>query len=231
MKIRHIFFDLDNTLWDHRKNAVLTLNDLFEKQQINAKFDIVFEDFHHRYNEVNEDLWIKIRDGIIDKDFLRKRRFYDTFSHFGINDEELSDYFEKHFLDEIINYNELVPGAIEILDYLSAKGYQLHIISNGFHEVTFRKVQNSGIEKYFGAIVNADDARAMKPDARIFEYALLQANAELSETMLIGDDWTADIQGGKSFGLDVIFFDSLKEGRSEEGLKVVTDLLDIKKYL
>ena len=231
MKIRHIFFDLDNTLWDHRKNAVLTLNDLFEKQQINAKFDIAFEDFHARYNEVNEDLWVKIRDGIIDKDFLRKRRFYDTFSHFGINDEERSDFFEKHFLDEIINYNELVPGATEILDYLSAKGYQLHIISNGFDEVNFRKVQNSGIEKYFGAIVNADDARAMKPDERIFEYALLQANAELSETILIGDDWVADIQGGKSFGLDVIFFDSLNEGRTEEGLKVVTDLLEIKKYL
>lgn len=229
--IRHIFFDLDNTLWDHRKNAVLTLEELFQRKEISDKYNILFNEFHAKYDEINEDLWVKIRDGIIDKDFLRKHRFYDTFLHFGIDNEELAQYFEKHFLDEIINFNELIPQTIEILEYLKEKGYQLHVVSNGFHEVTNRKVEKSGLKKYFETVTSAEDAHAMKPDERIFEYSLNLANAEKSESIFIGDDWVADVKGAQNFGLDIIFFDALKEDKSEEGLKTIQNLEEIKNFL
>ena len=229
--IRHIFFDLDNTLWDHRKNAVLTLEELFSRKEISEKYKILFHEFHAKYDEINEDLWVKIRDGIIDKDFLRKHRFYDTFLHFGIDDEQLAQYFEKHFLDEIINFNELIPQTIEILEYLKEKGYQLHVVSNGFHEVTNRKVEKSGLKKYFETVTSAEDAHAMKPDERIFEYSLNLANAEKSESIFIGDDWVADVKGAQNFGLDIIFFDALKENKTEEGLKTIQNLEEIKNFL
>lgn len=229
--IRHIFFDLDNTLWDHRKNAVLTLEELFQRKEISDKYNILFQEFHAKYDEINEDLWVKIRDGIIDKDFLRKHRFYDTFLHFGIDDEQLAQYFEKHFLDEIINFNELIPQTIEVLEYLKEKGYQLHVVSNGFHEVTNRKVEKSGLKKYFETVTSAEDAHAMKPDERIFEYSLNLANAEKSESIFIGDDWVADVKGAQNFGLDIIFFDALKEDKSEEGLKTIQNLEEIKNFL
>lgn len=229
--IRHIFFDLDNTLWDHRKNAVLTLEELFQRKEISDKYNILFNEFHAKYDEINEDLWVKIRDGIIDKDFLRKHRFYDTFLHFGIDNEELAQYFEKHFLDEIINFNELIPQTIEVLEYLKEKGYQLHVVSNGFHEVTNRKVEKSGLKKYFETVTSAEDAHAMKPDERIFEYSLNLANAEKSESIFIGDDRVADVKGAQNFGLDIIFFDALKEDKSEEGLKTVQNLEEIKNFL
>lgn len=229
--IRHIFFDLDNTLWDHRKNAILTLNELFERKEINEKYNILFDEFHAKYNEINEDLWVKIRDGIIDKDFLRKHRFYDTFLHFEIDDEELADYFEKHFLDEIINYNELIDGTLEILEYLKSKDYQLHVVSNGFHEVTNRKVEKSGLTKYFETVTSAEDAHAMKPDERIFEYSLNVANAKKSESIFIGDDWIADVKGAQNFRMEVIFFDALRENKTEEGLKIIQNLDEIRKYL
>ncbi len=229
--IRHIFFDLDNTLWDHRKNAILTLNELFQRKEINEKYNLLFDEFHAKYNEINEDLWIKIRDGIIDKDFLRKHRFYDTFLHFDIDDEELADYFEKHFLDEIINYNELIDGTLEILEYLKSKDYQLHVVSNGFHEVTNRKVEKSGLTKYFETVTSAEDAHAMKPDERIFEYSLNVANAKKSESIFIGDDWIADVKGAQNFRMEVIFFDALRENKTEEGLKIIQNLDEIRKYL
>jgi len=229
--IRHIFFDLDNTLWDHRKNAILTLNELFQRKEINEKYNLLFDEFHAKYNEINEDLWIKIRDGIIDKDFLRKHRFYDTFLHFDIDDEELADYFEKHFLDEIINYNELIDGTLDILEYLKSKDYQLHVVSNGFHEVTNRKVEKSGLKKYFETVTSAEDAHAMKPDERIFEYSLNVANAKKSESIFIGDDWIADVKGAQNFGIDVIFFDALLENKTEKGLKVIQNLEEIRNFL
>lgn len=231
MKIQHIFFDLDNTLWDHRRNAYLTIKDLFEKEEIGLKYNINFDEFHSVYHEINEKLWEDIRDGVIDKDYLRKHRFYDTFKRFDVDDAELSMYFEEHFLDKILNHNELVEGAEYILEYLKAKNYILHIISNGFKEVTERKCILSGIDTCFQTITSADTVGVRKPRPEIFEYSLNLSAATKENSILIGDDWIADVVGAQSFGMDVIFFDVLNENRKEEGLKVIKHLLQIKEYL
>ena len=231
MKIQHIFFDLDNTLWDHRRNAYLTIKDLFDKEEITLKYNIDFEEFHSVYHEINEKLWEQIRDGEIDKEYLRKHRFYDTFKHFGIDDLGLSMFFEEHFLDKILNYNHLVESAEYILDYLKAKNYTLHIISNGFQEVTERKCILSGINHYFQTITSADSVGVRKPNPAIFEYSLGLSEAKKEESILIGDDWIADVIGAQNFGMDVIFFDVLNENKEVENLKVIKHLLQIKEYL
>ncbi|AZA87865.1 noncanonical pyrimidine nucleotidase, YjjG family [Chryseobacterium shandongense] len=231
MKIQHIFFDLDNTLWDHRRNAYLTIKNLFEKEEINLKYNVDFEEFHSVYHEINEKLWENIRDGIVDKEYLRKHRFYDTFKYFNVDDEQLSMYFEEHFLDKILNHNELVEGAEYILEYLKARHYTLHIISNGFKEVTERKCILSGIAPYFQTITSADSVGVRKPRPEIFEYSLKLAGAVKEESILIGDDWIADVVGAQNFGIDVIFFDVFKENRQEESLKAIQHLLQIKEYL
>ena len=229
--MRHIFFDLDNTLWDHRKNAYLTIKELFNQQKITEKYGIDFESFHQVYHDINERLWEQIRDGEIDKDYLRKHRFYDSFLSFGIDDVQLSDYFEHHFLDEILNYNELVDGAIDLLDYLRNKGYIMHIISNGFQEVTERKCILSGISDYFETITSADSIGLRKPRPEIFDYSLNLAKAAKEESIMIGDDWIADVTGAQNFGMDVIFFDVYQDNPQEAVLKVVRHLSEIKNYL
>jgi putative hydrolase of the HAD superfamily len=85
-KLRHIFFDLDNTLWDHRKNAFHTLKEIFEREKIQEKYNLEFEEFHKEYFTINENLWAQIRDEKISKEYLRKHRFYDSFLFFGIDD-------------------------------------------------------------------------------------------------------------------------------------------------
>ncbi|AZA78338.1 noncanonical pyrimidine nucleotidase, YjjG family [Chryseobacterium sp. G0186] len=231
MKMQHVFFDLDNTLWDHRRNAYLTIKELFEKQEITSKYNIDFEEFHAVYHEINEELWEKIRDGMIGKEYLREHRFYDSFLHFGVDDKELSLYFEEHFLDNMVSHNELVEGAEDILDYLKAKNYTLHIISNGFQEVTERKCTLSGIAPYFKTITSADAVGVRKPNPRIFEYCLELSDAKKEESILIGDDWIADAMGARDFGMDSIFFDVYKEDKKDTGLKAITHLQQIKEYL
>lgn len=231
MKIQHIFFDLDNTLWDHRRNAYLTLKDIFNRQKVNDKYNLNFEDFHREYFTINERLWEQIRDGEIDKEYLRKHRFYDSFLFFGIDDFELAQLFEDNFLDEILNYNDLVEGAFELLEYLSGKNYQLHILSNGFKEVTARKCELSGIKNYFKTITSADEINVRKPHREVYEYALNKAGAKIEETMMIGDDWIADVEGGKSFGLKVVFFDVFNDNYQAEGVEVITNLAELKNLL
>ena len=231
MKIQHIFFDLDNTLWDHRRNAYLTLKDIFNRQKVSEKYNLNFEDFHREYFTINERLWEQIRDGEIDKDYLRKHRFYDSFLFFGIDDLELAQLFEDNFLDEILNYNDLVEGALELLEYLSRKNYQLHILSNGFKEVTARKCELSGIKNYFKTITSADEINVRKPHREVYQYALNKAGAKKEESMMIGDDWIADVEGGKSFGLQVVFFDVFNDNFQAEGVEVIKKLAELKNLL
>lgn len=228
--IQHIFFDLDNTLWDHRRNAYLTLEGIFKRENIRDKYDLSFEDFHREYFTINENLWALIRDGKIDKDYIRKHRFYDSFLFFGIDDFELSQKFEHQFLDEIIEYNELVEGAFPLLNYLSDKKYRLHILSNGFEEVTYRKCEFSGIKNYFETITSADEINVRKPQPEIYEYALKKAGAEKDNSIMIGDDWIADVEGALSFGLDAIFFDRFNDDFDSK-VKTVKTLEEIRNFL
>lgn len=228
--IRHIFFDLDNTLWDHRKNARLAINDIFNKAEIGKRFSLSFDEFHREYFTINENLWAQIRDGEIDKDYLRKHRFYDSFLFFGIDDAALAEEFEEAFLNEILHYNELVEGTIEILDYLQTHHYTLHVLSNGFQEVTYRKCLHSNITQYFATITSADEINIRKPQPEIFDYALKKAAATASESIIIGDDWIADVEGGLAFGLDAIYFDRFNDGLGAR-VKTILHLDEIKRFL
>lgn len=231
MKIQHLFFDLDNTLWDHRGNAFLTLKEIFIRQDVREKYNLTFDDFHREYFTINERLWEQIRDGEIDKEYLRQHRFYDSFLFFGIDDAELAETFERNFLDEILNFNDLVPGAFEVLEYLYDKGYHLHILSNGFEEVTHKKCELSGIKNYFKTITSADEINIRKPKAEIYEYALKKANAFPEESMMIGDDWIADVEGAKSFGLSVVYFDVFDDKFEAPEVKVIKKLTELKEIL
>ena len=228
--IQHIFFDLDNTLWDHRKNAYLTLNEIFAREKVQEKYQLGFEEFHKEYFTINENLWAAIRDGKIDKQYIRDHRFYDSFLFFGIDDKELSQKFENNFLDQIIENNELVEGAFDILEYLAQKKYRLHILSNGFEEVTYRKCELSGIKNYFATITSADEINIRKPQPEIFEYALKKADAKKENSIIIGDDWIADVEGGLAFGMDAIFFDRFNDDFDAE-VKTVKNLKEILDYL
>ena len=231
MKMQHIFFDLDNTLWDHRRNAYLTLREIYSRERAQERYGIVFEEFHKEYFTINERLWAQIRDGEIDKEFLRMHRFYDSFLFFGIDDFELAQVFEHNFLDEILNYNELVDGAFELLEYLADKGYTLHILSNGFEEVTYRKCELSGIKNYFATITSADELNIRKPHPEIYAHALQKAGAAAGESVMIGDDWVADVEGGKAFGLKVVFFDVFDDKYTAEGVDVIRHLSELKQLL
>ena len=229
--IKHVFFDLDNTLWDHRANAKLTLEQLFDLHNIGQNYSLRFEDFHKEYFTINENLWAQIRDGEIDKDHLRKHRFYDTFLFFGVDNMELAQKFEDGFLDQIIEFNVLVAGAKELLIYLRSKGYTLHILSNGFMEVTNRKCIESGIDRFFTTIISADEINVRKPQREIFEYAVQRANADPEQSVFIGDDWIADIEGALAFGMRAVFFDVFNDGFTAPNVNSVHKLSEIQKLL
>ncbi|MBC7904678.1 MAG: noncanonical pyrimidine nucleotidase, YjjG family [Gemmatimonadaceae bacterium] len=205
MKYRHLFFDLDHTLWDFNTNSRQTLEELHLSMDLATRGVDDFPLFHKNYLAHNEKLWERYRKGLIKTDELRWKRMWLTLLDFKIGDETLAREMGVRFLDLLPTRNALFPYTIEILDYLTNKNYLLHLITNGFEQTQHSKMKNAGIDKYFVEVITSESSNSLKPNAAIFEYAFGRAKALRENSIMIGDDLEADIRGAMNAGLDQVF--------------------------
>lgn len=226
----HLFFDLDHTLWDFDTNSKATLIELFEKYDLAKRGNTNGDDFVSVYLRINEQKWDLYRRGLIDKQRLRRERFYETFQNFGIDDPDFSHQFEIEYIDTCPHRTALIPGSIELLDYLKDH-YQLHIITNGFSEIQEIKLSKSGLKPYFDKIITSDEIGINKPAARIFVESMQMAKAERQNSLMIGDNLLADIVGARNCGIDQVYFNPEKISHEEKVTYEVETLLDMKSFL
>lgn len=224
--IKHIFFDLDHTLWDFDKNSALTFDKIFEIH--NVQVNTI--DFLSVYEPINLNYWKLYREEKIDKKSLRYKRLKDTFDmvNFDVSDATINQLSED-YINYLTTFNHLFEGTIEILEHLQ-NAYHLHIITNGFEEAQQRKMINANISQYFKTVTNSEAAGVKKPNPIIFNHALDLAEAKPNESMMIGDNYEADILGAIDVGLDVILF-NYHDYNAEDHIKQVKHLRDLKKYL
>ncbi len=227
MKIKHIFFDLDHTLWDFEKNSNLTFEQLFKVHNIQLEL----QDFLSEYSPINFNYWKLYRDEKVSKENLRYGRLKDTFDklNYPISDD-LIYLLSEEYINELPSNNYLFEGAIELLEYLQPK-YELHIITNGFEEVQNLKLEKSGIKKYFNKIITSESVGVKKPNPRVFEFALEKASAKADNSVMIGDNLEADIMGALNCGISSIHFNLENLIFNGEKYTSVSHLLQIKQYL
>ena len=204
-KYQHLFFDLDHTLWDFDSNAKVALNFIYGKFDLQTLVSADFDNFYQKYLFHNYELWERYHKGLISSEDLKWKRMWRTMLDFKIADEPLAREMSAEFL-EILPIQTLVfPHTFEILDYLKEKKYDLHLITNGFEKTQWSKLQNSGMDKYFTHVITSEGSNSLKPKKEIFEYAMAKAGATVSQSIMIGDNLDADIQGGINAGMDTIF--------------------------
>lgn len=224
--VKHVFFDLDHTLWDFDKNSALTFDKIFKKHNV----ELSLETFLEVYEPVNLRYWKRYRNDEIDKLELRYGRLRDTFNDIGFGvDDILIHNLSVDYIEFLSSFNHLFDGTIELLRYLQPK-YQLHIITNGFEEAQLKKMNSSAITSYFKTITNAEIAGVKKPNPIIFDYALNSAKAQSKDSLMIGDNYEADILGALNVGYDAIFF-NYRNDPIEPHIKEIKHLLQLKKYL
>ena len=202
---RHIFFDLDHTIWDFDKNAEETLHELYGIYKLNEVGLDSPEVFIETYTRNNHHLWAQYHVGEITKDYLREARFKTTFLELGMHPDVIPAGFEDAYVALCPTKTNLFPGAHEVLTYLKSK-YVLHLISNGFKESSEIKIAGTNIGGYFDQIIISEVIGVNKPDKAIFEHALSSAGAVKEESIMIGDSLEADVRGALNFGMDAIYF-------------------------
>ena len=201
---RHLFFDLDHTLWDFQANSREVLGEL-SRELLDGRYHLEPDEFIRTYEEVNGALWRQLDGGIIPKEVLRALRFKETLARFGIEDGGLARRLEEQYMERTPRRARLMPGAIALLQDLRP-AYHLHIITNGFTGTQALKLRCSGIRDFFEVVLTSEMAGASKPSARIFRHALRSAGARAGESLMIGDNAEADVAGGRNAGMDQVHF-------------------------
>ncbi len=235
MRYKDLFVDFDDTLYDTYGNAVISLRETFDAYRL----DRFFTDpqvFYDAYWSANIDLWTRYSHGEITRDYLIVERFRRPLSvGQGLEvTEPLCLEMSDKFLDFCSSKPGVIEGARELMDYLKQKGYRMHMCSNGFHEVQYKKLAACGFRDYFDTIILSEDAGVNKPSPLYFDYAFKVSGADRETTLMIGDNLQTDIQGALSAGIDALLFNRWQVSVGESAVKptfVVDKLLDIKKLL
>ena len=233
---KDLFVDFDDTLYDTHGNSEIAIRETFDYYQLGRYFDEP-QVFYDAYWEANIDLWGRYSKGEITRDYLIVERFRRPLS-VGMGTEVTEAYcleMSDKFLEYCSNKPGTVEGAHELMKYLHAKGYRMHMTSNGFHEVQYKKLAACGLRDYFDTIVLSEDAGVNKPSPAYFDYAFKQTGAKPETTLMIGDNMLTDIQGAMAVGIDALLFNrwgyDIKSGDPEAPTFVVSELLDIKQIL
>lgn len=221
-----LFFDLDHTLWDFERNSALA----FERVLDNMNMPFTIDAFLGFYVDINADYWHRYSLNQITHDELKVGRIRDTFEKLGYqsNTEEIINV-GKQYLNLLPEFNYLLPGAGEVLDYLQDK-YVMHIITNGFSDVQARKLDNAGIAHYFKTVTDSEVAGVKKPDVQIFTFALEQAGVGIDKALMIGDNIVADIQGAQNVGMDTVYYNEHNK-HTEIVTQEITTLIELKNLL
>jgi YjjG family noncanonical pyrimidine nucleotidase len=205
MRYKHIFFDLDHTLWDFERNSSESLEEIFHKLTLDQYGIASLERFIACFLKINTSLWDEFDQGRLHHTYIRENRFKLVFQELGVDCPPNHDEIGELYLNTLPDKKHLLAGALDLLNYISDSGYQMHIITNGFNEIQARKIASSEIAHFFDHIVTFETASAKKPDPAIFEYALSAAKANKNESLMVGDNWVADIMGAKKVGLDTVY--------------------------
>ena len=223
-KYKHLFFDLDHTLWDFDANAKETLEELYSIFDLCNRIDTAFEDFYPKYLYNNEVLWNRYHHGKITSEELKWKRMWRTLLDFKIADEALAREMSLKFLEILPTKKLLFPHSIEILNYLTQKGYVLHLITNGFEKTQWSKLNNSGLGGYFKEVITSEGSNSLKPKKEIFDFARFKAMASLQESIMIGDNLDADVLGAMNAGMDSVFVNHINAVANIKPTYTVTHL-------
>lgn len=204
-RYRHVFFDLDHTLWDFRTNSRETLRELYVELGLLIAGVPDPEDFVATYEKINAELWQRYESGRLEKSVLRVARFDETLKRFGVHDATLAGTLGHEYLERCPRRSALNPGVLDLLRSLQGR-VGLHVITNGFQEVQEVKLESGGIRGFFSMVLTSERAGARKPDTVIFHEALRMAGSRSWEAIMVGDDIRADMQGARDAGIDQAHF-------------------------
>ena len=224
--VTDLFFDLDHTLWDFERNSNLTFKKIFSE----LKIQVPLKEFNDNYGPINLSMWKKYRKNKISQEELRYERLKKTFDSLNkIIEPKIINDISKLYIKYLSSYPHLFPGTLDVLNELSLR-YNLHIITNGFKKIQYKKLESSGIVHLFKNIFTSEDFGCKKPDPLIFKRAIEIANTKAAFSIMIGDNLEVDILGSIQQGMQAIHLNSKRDSYHQHCL-IIDDIKQILNFI
>ncbi|NMM48759.1 YjjG family noncanonical pyrimidine nucleotidase [Marinigracilibium pacificum] len=227
---KHIFFDLDHTLWDFEVNSRATLTELYFEFGLCDLGDFLADEFISVFEEVNFELWDLYNKNQIDKETIRDVRFVKSLEKLGIAKENIPTNLGVEYLLRCPTKPAVIKHTFETLEYLKER-YKLHVITNGFKETQATKLKHSGLESYFTSVVTSECTGYKKPQGEIFRFALDRVEATPEESLMIGDNLETDVKGALNNNIDAVYFNPEKIMHNTEVSYEISCLSELKHIL
>lgn len=227
-RIKFIYFDLDNTVWDFKRNTIIALQKVYNKKLHENTKHVDFDCFSDVYIRNNERAWRAFERGEVTADELEVERFDKTIEKLEINGLVKAEELNRLYIENLVQLKNLMPNTKKILNYLTAN-YALGILSNGFENIQHEKLESSGIIKYFKTIITSDAAGVSKPHPKIFDYAIEKSGFRADQIAYVGDDYKVDALGANRMGITGILLDPENNIIDEDIIKI-TNLIELKNY-
>ncbi len=202
MSYKFLLFDLDHTLLDFDAAEDVALTLLLKEEGV-----VEIQGFKDYYVPMNKSLWKDLEQKKITKQELVNTRFSRLFKHFGIDKDGI--HLAERYQFYLAQQGQIFSGAMELLDNLIERGYELYAATNGITAIQTGRLAQSGLASYFNQVFISEQLKTQKPDALFYEKIGQQiAGFSKEKTLMIGDSLTADIQGGNNAGIDTIWYNS-----------------------
>lgn len=231
MTYQHLFFDLDHTLWDFETNSKETLHEIFITHRLDQTVTADFNLFYEKYSFHNKRLWHRYNHGFIKQEELKWKRMWHVMLEFKLADETFAKKLSAEYLQILPSKKALFPYAKEILGYLKSKEYKIHLITNGFEQVQWRKLDNAQIGHYFSSVITSEAVCCLKPHKEIFDFAIGKAACCYQESIMLGDNLDADILGAMNAGMDTIFVNHINEETTLQPTYIIYHLKELENIL
>ena len=231
MTYHDLFFDLDHTLWDFETNAKENIRDLFITHRLHETVTADFDFFFDKYSFHNKRLWHRYNHGFIKQEELKWKRMWHALLEFKLGDETLAKKLSAEYMEILPSKKALFPHTDEVLTYLRNRKYKLHLITNGFEQVQWRKLENAQIGSYFSTVITSEAACCLKPNKEIFDFAIGKAGCCYNESIMIGDNLDADIFGAMNAGMDTIFVNHINEETTLKPTYIIYHLKELEDIL
>ena len=226
MRYSYLLFDADGTLFDFEKTEHHAFKDTMEKFEIPFSIENL-----EMYKKINISYWKQLEKGLITKEALLPKRFADFLTQIGRTDLFAVD-LNITYGSQLGKYGYLFPQALSLCKELSMQ-YTLLLVTNGVYSTQIRRFDNSPIKPYFQEMIVSEKIGYTKPDPRYFDYVFEKYSiTDKSHVLIIGDSLSADIKGGRDYGIDTCFYNpfqtAIPEGASTY---VITQLEELKNIL
>lgn len=201
--IKAVIFDLDDTLYNTTEVVEDALRSTFVKYLLHfpgkSADDLVLINVKI-FEKLMADPNVPLSSAII-------RVWFEVFEHLQIKPPlkiilRLTGYIRQEVRKRI----QLIDGVLEVMKYLKSKDVKIGVLTNGIFIDQASKLIKLKVDNFVDYLVTSDMCAADKPDSKMFKYLLYKMNVLPNQTLMIGNDLVADINGAYNIGMKTLYF-------------------------